>query len=116
VYRVVQEAVNNAVKHAGAEDVSVSVTEADGVVTVRVRDEGHGFDPAERPGGYGLIGMRERVESLGGALVIESAPGAGTTATVRLPVRRQPDGQAAGRSATIAGTPDSRSAASSSRM
>jgi signal transduction histidine kinase len=116
VYRVVQEAVTNAVKHAGADVVSVSVTETNGVIAVRVRDEGDGFDTAEQPGGYGLIGMRERVESLGGALAIESAPGAGTTVTVRLPVRRQPEGQAAGRSASIAGTPDSRSAASSSRM
>jgi signal transduction histidine kinase len=115
VYRVVQEAVTNAVKHAGAEEVAVSVREADGVVTVRVRDEGHGFDPAEQPRGYGLVGMRERVESLGGALAIESAPGAGTTVTVRLPAQRRAEGQAAG-VASIAGTPDSRSAASSSRM
>ncbi len=116
LYRIVQEAVTNAVKHAGGEAVSVSVTEGDGVATVRVRDEGEGFDPAEQPRGYGLVGMRERVESLGGSLTIESAPGAGTTVTVRLPVQRRSDGQAAVGSATIAGTPDSRSAASSRRM
>jgi signal transduction histidine kinase len=104
LYRVVQEAVNNAVKHAGADDVSVAVKETGDVVTVRVRDEGHGFDPAEQPRGYGLVGMRERVESLGGSLVVESAPGSGTTVTVRLPA------------ATSAGTPEIRSAASSSRM
>jgi len=102
---VVQEAVNNAVKHAGAEDVAVSVREADGMITVRVRDEGSGFDPAATSGGFGLVGMRERVESLGGALAIESAPGGGTTLIVRLPAGRQ-----------AAASPDSRSAASSSRM
>jgi len=112
VYRVVQEAVNNAVKHAGAEDVTVNVREADGVVTVRVRDEGHGFDPAADSRGYGLVGMRERVESLGGALAIESAPGAGTTVTVRLPARRTDEGPGT----SIAGTPANRSAASSRRM
>jgi signal transduction histidine kinase len=111
VYRVVQEAVNNAVKHAGAEDVAVTVREEDGVITVRVRDEGHGFDAGDPTRGYGLVGMRERVESLGGALAIESAPGAGTTVTVRLPVVRPRD-----QDASIAGTPANRSAASSSRM
>jgi signal transduction histidine kinase len=115
IYRLVQEAVTNAVKHAGADLVSVSVREAEGVVTVRVRDEGHGFDTSERPRGFGLVGMRERVESLGGALTIESAPGAGTTVTARLPVARRSEGQAADL-ATISATPDSRSAASSSRM
>jgi len=112
VYRVVQEAVNNAVKHAGAEDVAVTVREADGVVTVRVRDEGHGFDPAADSRGYGLVGMRERVESLGGALAIESAPGAGTTVTVRLPARRPDEDPGT----SIATTPANRSAASSRRM
>jgi signal transduction histidine kinase len=116
VYRVVQEAVTNAIKHARADAISVSVTEADGVVMVRVRDEGEGFDTAEEAAGYGLIGMRERVESLGGAVTVESARGAGTTVTVRLPVQRLAEGQAAARAATIAGTPDSRSAASSSRI
>jgi signal transduction histidine kinase len=111
VYRVVQEAVNNAVKHAGADDVAVTVREQGHVIMVRVSDEGHGFDPGEPARGYGLVGMRERVESLGGALAIESSPGTGTTVTVRLPVLRTP-----AQDASIAGTPASRSAASSSRM
>ena len=86
--------------------------EADGVVTVRVRDEGRGFDLAEDSRGYGLVGMRERVESLGGALTIDSAPGAGTTVTVRLPAYRVKEDQGT----SIAGTPANRSAASSRRM
>ena len=86
----------------------MTVTEADGVVAVRVRDDGQGFDPAEDARGYGLVGMRERVESLGGALAIESAPGAGTTVTVRLPVGAA-GRSGGGRGPAIAGTPDSRS-------
>jgi two-component system, NarL family, sensor histidine kinase DevS len=116
VYRVVQEAVTNAAKHAGADDVAVSVRESDGAITVRVRDDGRGFDPAETARGFGLVGMRERVESLGGSLTIDSAPDSGTTLTVRLPVRRVPADQAAGLDGAMPGTPDSRSAASSSRM
>jgi signal transduction histidine kinase len=113
VYRVVQEAVTNAVKHAGADEISVDVRERDGVVTVRVRDEGDGFDPAKSTGGFGLVGMRERVDSLGGALAIESAPDAGTTVTVRLPTVTD---QAAELGATISATDANRSAASSSRI
>jgi signal transduction histidine kinase len=106
VYRVVQEAVTNAVKHAGADDIDVAVREAEGGITVRVHDDGRGFDPAASVDGFGLVGMRERAESLGGRLTVRSAPGAGTTITVRLPA------QAAGGDET---TLDTRSAASSSR-
>jgi signal transduction histidine kinase len=94
VYRIVQEAVTNAVKHAGAEDVAVAVREVDGAITVRVHDEGRGFDPAEPAHGYGLVGVRERVESLGGSLAIVSAPRAGTTLTVRLPTNSRRDDRA----------------------
>jgi len=106
VYRVVQEAVTNAVKHAGADDVHVAVQETNGGITVRVRDAGRGFDPGAAVSGFGLVGMRERAESLGGTVDVESAPGAGTTVTVRFPVQ----------DARSAATSDTRSAASSSRM
>ena len=76
VYRIVQEAMTNAVKHSGAETVAVDVREADEAVVVTVRDEGRGFDPSARAIGFGLVGMRERVQSLGGRLSVESAPGA----------------------------------------
>jgi two-component system, NarL family, sensor histidine kinase DevS len=106
VYRVVQEAVTNAVKHAGSDDVYVEVHEAGGAILVRVRDAGRGFETNASTSGFGLVGMRERVESLGGTLAIESAPGAGTTLTVRFPVQ----------DARMAATSDTRSAASSRRM
>jgi signal transduction histidine kinase len=111
IYRIVQEAINNAVKHSGAEEVAVTVTEED-AVTIVVRDEGQGFDPEARSGGFGLTGMRERVDSLGGSLVVESAPNAGTRVSVRLPVRHRELPQAAGRERSV---PDSRSGVSSSR-
>ena len=90
LYRITQEAMTNALKHAGAESLSVEITEADGHVDIRVRDEGRGYDPSEHTGGFGLLGMRERVELLGGRLTVDTAPGAGTTVLARLPVRRRP--------------------------
>jgi len=111
VYRIVQEAVTNAVKHAGAEEVDVEVRESGGAVEVSVRDAGRGFEPEGSTAGFGLVGMRERVESLGGTLAVQSAPGAGTTVTARLPT-----GQAAGEETAAPSTVATRSAASSSRM
>jgi signal transduction histidine kinase len=89
IYRVVQEGLTNAIKHAEARSAEVSVAEADGFVVVRVGDGGRGFDPAAEGTGFGLTGMRERVESLAGTLVVDAAPGAGTTVTARLPARRR---------------------------
>jgi len=86
VYRLVQEALNNVVKHAGAGQVSVRTRTANGAIEVEVRDDGCGFDPA-RSSGRGLLGMRERVEMLGGTIVIDSRPGAGTRVDSTLPLR-----------------------------
>jgi signal transduction histidine kinase len=90
LYRITQEAMTNALKHSGAESLSVEITEADDHIDIRVRDEGRGYDPSEHTGGFGLLGMRERVELLGGRLTVDTAPGAGTTVLARLPVRRRP--------------------------
>jgi signal transduction histidine kinase len=109
VYRIVQEAINNAVKHSGAARISVGVKDDDGDVTVLVRDDGRGFDPGAGTDGFGLVGMRERVESLGGRLDIESAPASGTIVSVRLPVRRRALPQ-------DASAPESVSGAASRRM
>jgi signal transduction histidine kinase len=90
VYRIVQEALTNAAKHGAATSVSVSVIEDLGHVMVSVRDDGGGFDPSSATAGFGLAGVRERVELLGGDLSITSAPGQGTTIAVTLPVDRRP--------------------------
>jgi signal transduction histidine kinase len=86
VYRLVQEALTNVVKHAGAEHVAVTVQTDDGKASIEVRDDGVGFDPADGPG-RGLLGMRERVQTLGGTLEFDSRPGAGAKVTATLPLR-----------------------------
>ena len=92
VYRVVQEALTNVAKHSGATRASVVVERRDGQVVAVVEDDGRGFDAAalaERPAGatgLGLLGVRERVALLGGTVDVESAPGAGTTIFVRIPI------------------------------
>jgi len=83
-YYVVSEALTNAAKHADASYASVSLTEQDGVIHLSVRDDGvGGADPG---GGSGLIGLRDRVEALGGTVEIKSPQGTGTTLLVTLPV------------------------------
>ncbi len=87
VYRIVQEALTNVVKHAAAERVSIVVTRMPERLTVMIEDDGSGFDPAARPGeGLGLLGMRERVQLLDGSLAIETQRGSGTTLIIELPL------------------------------
>ena len=84
LYRVVQEALTNVAKHAGAEHVSIVVTERDGQVLATIDDDGRGFDvEAVRDGALGVLGMRERLALVGGALSIRSAPGDGTTVSAQ---------------------------------
>ena len=91
-YRLVQEALNNAARHAGAKRASVSVVEVGGEVRIQVEDLGKGFDLQERTDGFGLLGMRERVGLAGGSLDLRSAPGEGTKVAASLPARhREPD-------------------------
>ena len=91
LYRVVQEALNNVVKHARAEHVSILLRQRDGAIAAVIEDDGRGFSPetveaAER-GGIGLVGIRERVSLVDGRLTVESAEGAGTTIVVEVPLR-----------------------------
>lgn len=88
LYRIVQEALTNVVKHAQASRVSILLTGKDGAVAAVVEDDGLGFDPqATGDGGLGLVGMRERVGLVGGRIQIESAAGAGTTLVAEVPLR-----------------------------
>ena len=95
VYRLVQEALTNVIKHADARSVAIEIVAHDGHVDIAVRDDGAGFDPSLPREGFGITGMRERVGLANGTLAIESASGGGTTVTARL--QRQPvsGGQAA---------------------
>jgi signal transduction histidine kinase len=86
LYRIVQEALTNVLKHAEAQHVSISLVRKDGSVAAVVEDDGRGFTPEAPPReALGLIGMRERVGLVGGRISIESAPGAGTTLAVEVP-------------------------------
>ncbi len=86
VYRLVQESLTNVAKHAGAERVSLQVTAAGSRLDALISDDGRGFDPAAGHSGFGLGGMRERVELTGGELQIESTPGAGTRVMASIPL------------------------------
>jgi signal transduction histidine kinase len=87
LYRIVQEALANIVKHADASRVSILLTQTNRSVAAVVEDDGRGFDDAaSREDVLGLVGMRERVGLVGGRLRIESAGGAGTTIAAEVPV------------------------------
>jgi signal transduction histidine kinase len=87
LYRVVQEALTNVVKHAGARNVSILLRRREGAAMAVVEDDGAGFDPAGvSDGGLGLLGMRERVSLVDGRLEIEASAGSGTTIVVEVPL------------------------------
>jgi signal transduction histidine kinase len=89
IYRSIQEALTNASKHGQAKRAVVETRETATTVELTVRDDGHGFDPAISTTGFGLLGMRERVELLAGAIQVESSLGKGTKVTASFPVRRR---------------------------
>ena len=87
IFRVVQEALNNVCRHARASSVEIALLADEEKISVLIRDDGRGF--RVRPaGGLGLIGMQERVESLGGALTVNSEPGKGASIEACLPLPR----------------------------
>ncbi len=94
IYRIVQESLTNAAKHGAATHADVRVVEDDHCANIVVRDDGVGFDPTAATTGFGLAGMRERAELLGGEVSVQSAPGDGTTISVVLPVARRGHEQA----------------------
>jgi signal transduction histidine kinase len=89
LYRVAQEALTNVSRHANTDQAILHIDYSPGAVTLVVKDSGIGFDPNEPlrpPRGWGLEGMRERVEAVGGRLSLQTAPGRGTTVEVVIPV------------------------------
>jgi signal transduction histidine kinase len=87
LYRIAQEALNNALKHANAHNVSVRLDRGDHTVVLEIVDDGIGFDTdaAVESGGLGLNGMEERTSQMGGTLVVNSRPGEGTSVRVEVP-------------------------------
>jgi signal transduction histidine kinase len=94
-YRVAQEGLNNVVRHAGAQAAWLTVAFAPDGLTLRVRDDGHGFSPPVNPtdlaheGHFGLMGIRERALLFGGRMEVRSKPGEGTTLEVFLPLSQK---------------------------
>jgi signal transduction histidine kinase len=86
IYRIVQEALSNVVKHANAGGVMLQVKQSPDRVELRVADDGCGFEPSRAREGFGLVGMRERALLAGGSLSISSAPGARTCVSAILPL------------------------------
>ncbi len=90
LFRVAQEALNNVCRHAGVNKVKIDLRYQPEQVAIRITDRGVGFNPSEKfhpPRGWGLAGMRERVEALAGELTLRSAPGQGTTVEVVIPLK-----------------------------
>jgi two-component system sensor histidine kinase UhpB len=88
LYRIIQEALTNAAKHSGATEVNIAVAAEAGppaAVSISVRDNGAGFDPALVRSGLGLLGMRERTAAMRGEFAVESSPGTGVTVRIRIP-------------------------------
>lgn len=92
VYRIVQEAITNVVKHSAATEATVVIKKQPAAVSISIRDNGRGFDPAKLSSpphnfGYGLSGIAERVHILKGTVVIDSRPAAGTSLAVEVPFK-----------------------------
>jgi signal transduction histidine kinase len=85
IYRFVQEALTNVTKHAGARRVEATVVQSEAEVSITVIDDGSGFEPGAQEGGFGLVGMAERIALVNGTLTVESQPGSGTTVHGRIP-------------------------------
>lgn len=88
--RIVQEAVTNAVKHAKARIIQIELVGSEQFLRLRIKDDGQGFEPSRAfsvlEGHFGILGMRERAERLGGEFALESRPGSGTALEVRVPL------------------------------
>jgi signal transduction histidine kinase len=93
LYRVAQEALHNALRHAGGQQVRISLAGRGRRVVLEVADDGHGFPQPLPPGGLGLGSMRERAAAVGGTLTVRSAPGAGTSVRLSVPARAAAPGR-----------------------
>jgi two-component system sensor kinase len=89
IYRVVQEALTNCVRHARATSIRVDVRAHDDSIDIKVSDDGIGLDPQRRAGGFGLRGIEERVRELGGSVSLSSGAGQGATLAIRLPMTEE---------------------------
>jgi signal transduction histidine kinase len=109
LFRIVQEALNNVVKHAGAEHVNIMLSFEPALIRVRVRDDGRGFDPQAKKSplngrpSLGLAGIQERARLLGGESLISSQPGQGTLVEVTIPCAKSPEEESTNDHTPVAG-------------
>ncbi|MGN2390742.1 PAS domain S-box protein [Pelomicrobium sp. G1] len=96
MFRALQESLTNVARHSGASRVNVSLAAPNGALVLKVQDNGKGMAPGEerKSGAFGLLGMRERVQALGGETMVRSSPGKGTTVEVSVPLNRAAAGEA----------------------
>src|SRR5207244_4071829 len=97
LYRVAQEALTNVARHAQANQADVRIQKLDGAICMEIKDNGKGFQAesvlhVKKNKRLGLLGMRERVEMVGGSVSVESAPGKGTTILAQIPFADRPPG------------------------
>jgi signal transduction histidine kinase len=88
IYRILQEAMNNVIRHSGATEVWVRLHFGAETVSLQVEDHGHGMQPDPAKRGIGLVAMRERAELLGGTIEWLPVPGGGTTVRLKVPRER----------------------------
>ncbi|ALC88779.1 histidine kinase [Bacillus sp. FJAT-18017] len=87
LFRLIQESVQNALKHADANEIQVKLEMRETAITIVIQDNGKGFDPKKRKyGSFGIIGMKERVDLLGGQFAISSKPGQGAAVIIQVPI------------------------------
>jgi NarL family two-component system sensor histidine kinase LiaS len=87
LYRIAQEALGNAVRHASARQIQLDLRRGGDAIELSVQDDGRGFDPSLHSGGLGLHSMRERAQAIGATYALHSAPGEGSRISVRVPTR-----------------------------
>ncbi|MDP1675293.1 MAG: two-component regulator propeller domain-containing protein [Bacteroidota bacterium] len=85
-YRIIQETLNNAIKHSSAETIEVIVVKEEGSIRAVIKDDGKGFDSKIKGEGYGMRSLNERIKILGGKFTIESSPGGGTVIKIIIPI------------------------------
>src|ERR1700730_3077194 len=93
LYRIVQEALTNCARHSEARSILIQLASEEQRYIVRIEDDGKGFAPARGARGLGLIGIEERVAEMGGALELDSKPGAGTRIFISIPLRKTSESQ-----------------------
>ena len=94
VYRIVQESLNNVAKHSDADEAALTIEKTGGIITIKIEDGGCGFDKNAQPktdagsGGFGLLGINERVRMLGGSLDIQTGKGKGTKLIIKIVAKK----------------------------